>query len=96
MNYPQLKMNPTGADCVAWIRRLTSWVGAGFHPDTPAADYVAKDESGFTRQSFSPEICDLFDADLDRCYAILNARGKDTCEIAIKVQRRMLRPLATA
>lgn len=88
--YPRLGDDASARDCAAWLRKVTRWIGPGFHPENPGEQYVALDENGGLIRSFSPALCELLDADLDRCYAVLEPLGKDPCSIAIKVQRRLI------
>lgn len=89
-DYPLLDTEASPKDCIAWLRKLTYWIGAGFHPENSADQYVVGDESGCLRPSFPPAICRRMDADMERCYAVLQPLGKDPCSIALKVQRRMI------
>jgi len=92
-DYPRLKNDATPKDCVRWLRALMYWAGPGFHPEEPADSYVIMGvRSDTLRRSFSPELCELMDDDMERCYALLTPIGKDPCSIALKVQRRLLYP----
>ena len=90
-DYPRLPPDATPKDCVRWLRALMYWAGPGFHPEEPAHTFVNIDiPKHEDRRSFSPELCELMDSDMDRCYALLTPLGKDPCRIAVKVQRRLL------
>ena len=89
-DYPRLKPHATSKDCVPWLRQLTCWMGPGFHPESSADQYIVADEAGRWLPSFTPALCERIDADMDRCYALLEPLGKDPCSIAVKVQRRLL------
>jgi len=43
------------------------------------------------RQTFAPDEANALNGDLDRAIAALNAAGIDPCEVALPVQRRLLR-----
>ena len=84
---PVLPDPASAKDAVAWLRQVTKEVGPGFHPDTPAADYVRFDDG---HPTFTPEQATRFDRDLDRCFELLEAEGRNPYDVAIKVQRRLL------
>lgn len=90
-NYPPLLPHANAKDCVRWLRALMYWAGPCFHPEEPADLYIYKDDAGRIQRSFTPALCIRMDGDMERCYRILQACGKDPCAIAIKPQRRMLR-----
>ena len=75
------------AESVAWLRRVAKAIGPGFHPDTPATDYIlgATDEP-----LFDAEEAACLDADLDRAFKLLEAAGRDPYVVAARVQRRLL------
>ena len=89
---PRLPIAAGGRDCIRWLRAVTYWVGPGFHPDTPAGDYVKSDDS----PSFDVAVCKRLDADLDRCFDVLESLGRDPYAIAVKPQKRMLKPMFQA
>jgi hypothetical protein len=79
---------PAGADeeaCKEWLRRLCRDFGLGFHPDTPAADYI--DGEG---QSLPPEIVTALDDSIDRAFKIL---GDEIYEVCGEVAEDMMAEL---
>ncbi|MGI9014477.1 MAG: hypothetical protein ACR2GY_09540 [Phycisphaerales bacterium] len=84
---PLLPDSADARDALVWLRKLTKWIGPGFHPDTAASDYVRAD----TRQStFTPDEAKRLDRDIDRARDLLAAHRRDPCSVAIKVQRRLM------
>jgi hypothetical protein len=84
---PTLSLNATARDAVVFIRRLTKVIGPGFHPDSPAADYVNTEDN---QPLFSEGVAKRLDDDEGRCFELLGAVGRDPYAVAIKVQRRLL------
>ena len=84
---PVLVEHASAKDVIVWLRALTKWIGPGFHPDTPASDYVRVDDG---RPLFAPAEAARLDENLDRCFRLLDAEGRNPYDIAIKVQRRLL------
>lgn len=83
---PRLSESASAKDAVAWLRSVAKRIGPGFHPDTPAWDYFRPDGVS----TFAPEQAARFDADMDRCCELLEEKGRNPYDIAIKVQRRLL------
>lgn len=84
---PDLADDADARDAIRWLRRVTTIIGPGFHPDTEARDYVSlpSGEPLFTETGAA-----AFDRKLDRVFDILEAVGRDPYAVAIKVQRRLL------
>lgn len=84
---PVLSGNATPADAIAFLRSATKYVGPCFHPDTPARNYTVAD----TRE---PLLTDAerprWDADIDRCFELLDDGRRDPYTVASKVQWRLL------
>ena len=84
---PTLSSAPSLAECRTFVRRLTRWVGPGFHPDTPFREYALPDGArGFDRKT-----CQLLENSLSRATKVLDYAGVDVCAVAIPIQRRLLR-----
>ena len=86
---PILHQNADAAEAVRWVRILTHWIGPGFHPDTAAGEYV---DVATGTPTFGMETTVRLDRDLQRAESLLEERGRSVYDIAIKVQRRALRP----
>jgi len=83
----RLSVSASTADTVVWLRKVTKCIGPGFHPDTPASDYIQyKDDN----PAFTSAEAEQFDDDMNRCFELLEAAGRNPYDIAIKVQRRLL------
>jgi hypothetical protein len=77
-----LNESPRSArDAIAWVRQATRWIGPGFHPE----DHLIQGAFGLTTEQ-----AELLNQGLDTSYSLLNEHGRDPCEVAIKVQRRLL------
>jgi len=87
---PTLPPEATVDEARRYIRALVRWVGTGFHPDTDFHDYVRGDSG---QRSFEARDADALNADLDRAIRAMNAAGIDPVEIALPVQRRLLRQM---
>lgn len=64
-----LTMLPDEADaatCREWFRLACRQFGLGFHPDTPASEYVSDDGT-----PLAPEVAAALDASIERCFAVL-------------------------
>lgn len=86
MQMPLLPSNPSVRDSSEYIRKLTRWVGAGFHPHTPFSEYVRPDGS----RSFDSATCAKLQGDLAIAAATLDGAGIDVCAVALPVQRAIL------
>lgn len=84
---PLLNPEADAAEAIAWLRGVTKAIGPGFHPDTPAADYITGDDGS---SLFTPSEAERLDADLDRAFDLLEEAGRDPYAIAGRVQRRLL------
>lgn len=77
----------TAKETIAWLRHVAKAIGPGFHPDTPAADYIRLSDDAAL---FTPEEAIRLDADLQRSFEILKAVGRDPYTVCGRVQRRQL------
>lgn len=67
MNFnPRLPDNIDADGCKAWLRQLCHDFGVGFHPDTPASDYV--NEEGLP---LPPDVVSALDGSVRRAFEIL-------------------------
>jgi hypothetical protein len=87
MNVPHLPVDATPADALRFMRELTKAIGPGFHPDTPAADYVSAQSDVVL---FTNDQALRIDADIDRAFCLLESAERDPYQIAHRVQRRLL------
>jgi hypothetical protein len=84
---PALSRRPTLEESKEYVRRLTRWIGVGFHPDTPFEDYVKPDGSPL----FIKTQCARLEREFARAHRIITAAGIDVCSVALPIQRRMIR-----
>lgn len=82
---PVLTPNADSNDAIEWLQEVTEWIGPGFHPDTPAADYSRSDNG---EPTFLPADATRLDFDLTACFKLLG--DIKPYDIAISVQRRLL------
>ena len=83
----RLPDNAGAADAIRWMRHITKTIGPGFHPDTPAEDYVTDDDG---IRTFRDEQTQRINNDLNRAFDLLKAVGRDPYAVAHRVQRRLL------
>ncbi|MGH7130345.1 MAG: hypothetical protein ACREJO_00150 [Phycisphaerales bacterium] len=74
----------TTTEAIKWLRRATHEIGPGFHPDTPASDYVAA-ASGMPL--FGAQDAEAFDANIGRAFELL---GEEVYEYGGHIQRALL------
>lgn len=84
---PTLDAPSTAKGAVIWLRHVTKWIGPGFHPDTPATDYIRLDNA---IPLLTPIQAERLDRDLARCFRLLEGNGRTPYDVSIKVQRRLL------
>jgi len=87
-SFPVLSEKAGAKDAIVWLRAVTKWIGPGFHPDTRASDYVHGDSG---EPLLTAAEAERLDKEMKRCATLLVAEGRDPCEVAIKVQRRLMR-----
>ena len=85
---PRLPENAGVKEAAKWVDSIVRFIGPGFHPDERFDSYINL-YSG--ERSFAPELCNQLQRDLDRARSILDAAGIDICDVALPVQRRLLR-----
>ena len=85
---PRLPENAGVKEAAKWVSSIVRFIGPGFHPDERFNSYIDP-YSG--ERSFTPELCNQLQHDLDRARSILDAAGIDICDVALPVQRRLLR-----
>jgi len=83
---PFFPLNPSLADCKGYMR---GWFGGsgGFHPDSAFEDYVTPS----LEPCFTAADAERLNGLLDKAMEVLANAGIDPCEIALPVQRRLLR-----
>jgi hypothetical protein len=84
---PLLPLSPSLADCKKYMRDLVQWIGPGFHPDSVFEDYVTPS----LEHCFSSADAERLNALLEKAMTVLANAGIDPCEIALPVQRKLLR-----
>lgn len=84
---PEIPHDAGERDAIISPRNVTKWLGAGFHPDSRGEDNVCVDDD---RPTFEPEDAVKFNCDLDKSFELLAERGRNSYDVAIKVQRRLL------
>ena len=89
---PTLSTRADAREAVIWLRDLTKWIGPGFHPDTPASEYV---DAATDRALLAPRDASRLDRDIARAFHLLEEHGRTPYDVAIKVQRRLLAPRLT-
>ena len=78
-----LRTSPlTARQAIVWLRFATRWIGPGFHPDDSMLDYAG---SLVTKSQLV-----RLEQGLTACHALLGQHRRDPCDVAIKVQRRLL------
>ncbi len=63
----------TKAQAKKWLRLCVYFCAGGFHPDTPASDYVNEDN----KQTFNKTESKVFEAARDRVFKLLKDPYKD-------------------
>ncbi len=86
-NQPALCEMPSTPECAQYVRRLTRWIGPGFHPDTRFRDYTRDDGE----RCFDARTCAALEVDFARAWDTLNRAGIEIYRVALPVQQRMLR-----
>jgi hypothetical protein len=74
---PHLPDDADEETCKEWLRKLCWDFGMGFHPDTPADDYI--DDQ---RRPLPPDLIDALDDSMDRAFELL---GDVVYEVCAKV-----------
>lgn len=75
-------------EAVCWVRTVSREVGLGFHPDTPASEYVNLNTD---LPTFSTTEAKAFDEARDRAFDLL---GEHIYQFGLTVQKRNLRRFA--
>jgi len=86
-NLPKLPPDARAVHALIFMRVVTKAIGPGFHPDSPADDYV---DTTTNQPLFTPDHARQLDADIERASTLLEAVGRDPYAIAGRVQRRLL------
>lgn len=83
---PTLPGNADRDDCRRWYRQLVRDFGPGFHPDTPADDYV--DAKG---RRLPTDVTTALDVSIDRAFTLL---GDELYDVGLVEIRRFFPHLA--
>ena len=89
-NEPVLPKNADATDAVRFVRAIVNWIGAGFHPDGDFHDYVNVDTG---KHILGIDQATRLNRELDRAVTLLDGAGVDVCDVAIRVQHRVLREM---
>ena len=83
----ELADDATAKETIIWLRHVAEVIGPGFHPDTPATEYVRLSDDVAL---FTTEEAIRLDADLQRSFRIMETVGRDPYTVCGRVQRRQL------
>jgi hypothetical protein len=72
-------------DAIAWVQKAALELGLGFHPDTPAAEYVNTETN---QPTFTAAEAVAFDAVREKAFDLL---GDSIYDYGLSIQQRLLR-----